>query len=182
MLESIVNDSILKHLTTNKILSPKQHGFQSGKSIETNLLESYKEISNLIDHGHVVDLLLQDFAKAFDKVLHSQKHPIISTIGINQAVVDWLMNFLTNCKQEVCLFPTDGQPIYSDKAKVMSRVLRGTVLDPTLFLIYINDIFNHIDNGMHLFTDDAKLLGIACPQSIQHNIDELQVWTQDWFL
>ena len=56
MLECIVNDSILKHLTTNKILSPKQHGFQSGKSIETNLLESYKEIIDLIDHGHLVDL------------------------------------------------------------------------------------------------------------------------------
>ena len=33
---------------------------------------------------------------------------------------------------------------------------------------------------MHLFADDAKLFDIACPQSIQHNIDELQVWTQDW--
>ena len=40
ILECIVNDSILKHLTTNKILLPKEHGFQSVKSIKTNLLES----------------------------------------------------------------------------------------------------------------------------------------------
>ena len=103
ILEHIVNDSILKHLTTNKILSPKQHGFQSGKLIETNLLESYKEITDLIDHGHLVDLLLLDFAKAFDKVPQSQLHSNISTIGINQAVVDWLMNFLKNCKQKVLI-------------------------------------------------------------------------------
>ena len=182
ILEHIVNDSILKHLTANKILYPKQHGFQSEKSIETNLLESYKEITDLTDHRYPVDLLLLDFAKAFDKVPHSQLHSKISAVSINQAVVDWLMNFLTKCKQKVCLFATDGKPIYSDKAEVMSRVLQGTVLGPTLFLIYINDIFNHIDNGMHLFTDDAKLFGTACPQSIQHNIDELQVWTQDWLL
>ena len=36
---------------------------------------------------------------------------------------------------------------------------------------------------MHLFADDEKLFeGIACPQSSQHNIDKLQVWTQDWLL
>ena len=83
---------------------------------------------------------------------------------------------------ESLLITTDGKPIYSDKAEVMSRVPQGTVLGPTLFLIYINEIFNHIDNGIQLFTDDAKLFGIACPQSIQHIIDELQVWTQDWLL
>ena len=66
------------------------------------------------------------------------------------------MKFLTNRKQKVCLFATDGQPIYSDEAEVMSRVLQGTVLGPTLFLIYVTDIFNHIDNGMHLFADAVK--------------------------
>ena len=64
----------------------------------------------------------------------------------------------------------------------MSGVPQGTVLGPTLFLIYINDIFNHIDNDMHLFADDAKLFGIAYPQSNQHNIVKLQVWTHDWLL
>ena len=87
-LEHIVNDSILEDLTTSKILSPKQHGFQSGKSIETNILESYEGTTVLIDHVHQVDLLLLNFSKAFDKVLHSRLHYKISAVGINTAVVD----------------------------------------------------------------------------------------------
>ena len=182
ILERIVDDSILKHLTTNKILSPKQHGFQSGKLIETNLLESYEETTDLIDQGNPVDLLLLDFAKAFDKVPHSRLHSKISAIGINQAVVDWLMNFLTKRKQKVRLFAIDGKPINSDEAEVMSGVPQGIVLGPAFFLISINDIFNHIDNGMHLFADDPKLFGIACPQKIKRDIDETQIWTHDWLL
>ena len=64
----------------------------------------------------------------------------------------------------------------------MSRILQGTVLGPNLFLIYINDIFNRIENDMHLFANDTKLFDIACPQIIQCNIYKLKVWTQDWLL
>ncbi|XP_065557870.1 uncharacterized protein LOC136025807 [Artemia franciscana] len=63
MFEHIVNNSILKHLTTNKILSPKHYRFQSRKLINTNLMESYKINTTLIDQGHLVDLLLLDLAK-----------------------------------------------------------------------------------------------------------------------
>ena len=103
---------------------------QKLKSIETNLLESYEEITDLIDHSHPVDLLLLDFAWAFDKVPHSRLHSDIYAIGINQAVVDWLMNFLSNRKQKVRLFATDGQPIYFDQTEVWSGVLQGAVLGP----------------------------------------------------
>ena len=102
--------------------------------------------------------------------------------GINSSMIDWLKSFLTNRKQKVRLFETSGQPIYSNEAIVMSRVPQGTVLDPALFLMYINNIFNHVDNNMHLFADDAKLFGIANTYKIQNNLDRLQNWTQDWLL
>ena len=100
---------------------------QKLKSIETNLLESHEKITDLMYHSHPVDLLLLDFAWAFDKVPHSPLHSEIYAIGINRAVVDWLMNFLTNRKQKVHLFATDGQPIYFDETEVLSGVPQGAV-------------------------------------------------------
>ena len=90
------------------------------------------------------------------------------------------MNFFTNHKQKIYLFETGGQPIYSDEVIVISRLLQGTVLGTTLFLIYINNISNY--NNMDLSADDAKLFGIAKPHKIQYNLDRLQNWSQGWLL
>ena len=45
----------------------------------------------------------------------------------------------------------------SDTAMVKSGVPQKTVLGPTLFLIYINDIANDITSNIRLFADDCVL-------------------------
>ena len=55
--ERVVNDSFMKHLKLSGILPPSQYGFQPGKSLETNLLETYDFITDLIE-GLNVDVLL----------------------------------------------------------------------------------------------------------------------------
>ena len=47
----------------------------------------------------------------------------------------------------------DGET--SEPAEVTSGVPRGTVLGPTLFLIYINDIADNINSTIRLFADDS---------------------------
>jgi len=39
LLESILRDALMNHLTTNSLLNQSQHGFMPGKSCTTNLLE-----------------------------------------------------------------------------------------------------------------------------------------------
>ncbi len=44
--------------------------------------------------------------------------------------------------------------------KVTSGISQGTVLNPLLFVIYINDLPNNILSNFYMFADDTKLFNI----------------------
>ena len=66
-MERILRDAIVQHLDQNNLLRTSQHGFTTGKSTLSNLLEYLEELTRLVDEGHSVDIVYLDFAKAFDK-------------------------------------------------------------------------------------------------------------------
>ena len=72
VMESLLRDSIVSHLTLHSLINKTQHGFVPNRSCLTNLLEYLEKMTDLIDQGHSVDIFYLDFAKAFDKVPHVQ--------------------------------------------------------------------------------------------------------------
>ena len=56
----------MKHFDTNKILTDTQHGFRKKRSTESQLLVTVQEIVKCLATGSQVDIILLDFAKAFD--------------------------------------------------------------------------------------------------------------------
>ena len=74
-LEHIIVSNINKHLAFESILADCQHGFRSQRSCETQLVQFFHDlVSNLdraLNHNHrQTDVIIMDFAKAFDKVPH----------------------------------------------------------------------------------------------------------------
>ena len=61
--------------------------------------------------GYQTDIVVLDFAKAFDKVNHNKIIGKLEACGIDPATVTWVRSFLSNRSQAVIL---DGQ--CSDKA------------------------------------------------------------------
>ena len=66
---------IVQHLSEHDILVESQHGFRSGRSCETQLVQFIHDLSENLDgardRGHKqTDLIIMDFAKAFGKVPH----------------------------------------------------------------------------------------------------------------
>jgi len=72
MLEHIIHSHLTKHFEQFYILCDKQHGCRKKRSCESQLLIAVQDLAKTLDGGELMDCILLDFSKAFDKVLHKR--------------------------------------------------------------------------------------------------------------
>ena len=68
VLESIIRDDIISHMTSNNLISDRQYGFVKGRSTRLKLLKVLEEWTQILDRGGGIDCVYCDFQKAFDNV------------------------------------------------------------------------------------------------------------------
>jgi len=74
----------------------------------------------------------------------------------------------------------------SDWVEVKSGVPQGSVLGPTLFIAYVNDLPLRLNNKCKLYADDCKILASVESredvQVLQGDIDAVVSWCNDWLM
>ena len=182
IMESVIRDKIVSHLVSNNLLHSSQHGFWASKSCQTNLIEYMNTLTKLVDEGHSVDVIYLDFAKAFDKVPHMRLLKKLEGHGISGKVLNWIRNWLMDRQQRVVL---NGN--LSEWLPVVSGVPQGSVLGPTCFVIFINDldeVLNLVDGFVYKFADDTKYGRIIHSEDdqilMQNDINQLLGWADRW--
>ena len=74
----------------------------------------------------------------------------------------------------------------SDWAPVVSRIPQGSVLGPTLFIVFVNDLPECVHSMVKLFADDAKIYTAAKLQSsrdqLQADLWALGDWSLKWLM
>ena len=105
------------------------------------------------------DVIIMDFAKAFDKVPHRRLLYKLDHYGIRGSTHKWISSWLSERSQKV-------------------------VLGPTLFLIYINDLPDVVHNFVKLFADDAKLYSVVNTgddaSTVQEDLSRIDKWSDIW--
>ena len=178
IFERILRAKLTHYFESNCLLNPNQHGFRQQRSCATQLISHTNNVfSNLVE-GNDVDCIYLDYAKAFDKVDHNILIRKLKLYGVTEKYLTWITSFLKGRSQTVVL---NGINSYSSSVK--SGVPQGTVLGPLLFIVYINDLSNLINNDTKIltFADDTKIISkisnVSDYENLQKNLNSIIEWS-----
>ena len=181
LFERIVNDALRHHLKL--LICDEQHGFFPTKSTTTNLLVYKDYITMALDDNIQIHSVYTDFHKAFDCVPHDLLlYKMSNMFGIFGDELRWFRTYLSDRKQRVVM-----GGIESDWTPVTSGVPQGSILGPSLFIMYINDAPSSLSNSKCvLYADDVKIYKrIACLADcldFQRDLDSFSEWCCHWKL
>ena len=162
----------------NNIVINEQHGFHSGRSTQTNLLQFQHYLTESIEGGHQVDCIYTDYSKAFDRVPHCALLQKLRCFGLGDRVLEWLRSFLLDRFQCVRI----GN-FLSRQISAKSGVPQGSHCGPLLFKLFTNDVVLNVSSPCLLFADDMKLYRVirtsedAC--LLQEDLNCLVSWSTE---
>ena len=177
--EYIITSSAIEHLEAHQILTDCQHGVRARCSCETQPLTLCHELAETINGNRQMDLVILDFANAFDRVPHRRLLGKLDHYRIRGSIHQWITSFLIHRTQRVIV---DGTT--SEKAPVLSGVPKGAVLGPLISLLFINDLPARINSKARLFADDCiiyrPIKTTQDYQQLKHDLHCIAEWEELW--
>ena len=131
--EKLVNNRIVDFLEKCGLFSDFQYGFRSSRSGDLLTVLSDR-IARTFNRSGATRAVALDISKAFDRVWHGGVLQKLKCYGVSGQMFDLISSFLIKRWLRVVL---DGKS--SQKNPVNAGVLEGSILVPTLLLLYIND-------------------------------------------
>ena len=156
LVEKLVRKKLVEFLITNKLIEENKHRSRKNRSTLSQLLHEHDLIIDKLCSGDNCDLVFLDMSKAFDMVDHSLLLIKMKNKGVCGSLLRWMHAFLSERHQSVRV-----RNELSSKARLVSGVPQGSVLAPVLFLIFIVDLGQDVQDVVDIlkYVDDSKILG-----------------------
>ena len=179
VFERIIKIKLVNYFESNGILNCNQHGFRQSRSCASQLITHLGNIQNHLINNSDVDTIYINFAKAFDKVDHKILINKLKVYGLSEKYINWIYSFLSDRRQFVFI---NGARSY--EANVESGVPQGSVLSTLLFIVFINDLSEHVNHSqMFTFADDTKIVrpinGVQDTILLQEDLYSIIKWSNN---
>ena len=159
VFEKLVNNRIVDHLEKCGLFSEFQYGFRSSRSTADLLTVVSGRIARAFNRSWATRAVAFGISKAFDRVWHAGLPHKLKSYGISCQIFGLISSFLSNRWLRVAL---DGKS--SQEYPVNAGVPQGSILGPTLFLLYINDLPDDVVCNIATYADDTTLYS-KCDQA-----------------
>ena len=152
VFEILLNNTIVDHLKKYGLFSDFQCGFRSSQSTANLLTVESDRITTAFKRLGATQAVALDISKALDRVWHAGLLHKLKSYGISGQIFHLVSSFLTNGQLPVVL---DGKS--SQEYLLNVGIPQGSILGPTLFLLYINDLRNDVISNIAIYADDTTL-------------------------
>jgi hypothetical protein len=183
LFEKIILKRLNYQLFERNVLREEQFGFKRGHSTTHALLRNVERITHGYNHKKSTVLLCLDIERAFDKVWTIGLVAKLIQINISPHLIHVLHNYLQHRSFFVSI-----RNSYSKVHPIFAGVPQGSLLGPTLFNLFINDIpFTTTDPNLALtmYADDACIcvrsgkVDLAVTK-LNSAIQLLEPWLRKW--
>ena len=154
IIEKLMHECLYDFLTKHNCIYELQFGFRKKHSTNHALMELTENIRHSLDNDTFSCGIFIDLQEAFDTVDHNILLAKLDHYGVGGKSNEWFKSYLGNRIQFVSI-----NGFASNEAEMKYGIPQGSVLEPLLFLLYINDLHNAFTYSTTIhFADDTTLL------------------------
>ena len=141
--------------------------YRKGYSTELLLVKMSEDWKRALDKNLVVGIVFVDFRKAFDSISHSLLLQKLQGLGIAGDLWFCIKDYLSHRTQVIII---NGSQ--SNRRTVKFGVPQGSVLGPTLFALFCDDLPTIIDREgeLHMYADDITIY-VAAPRHSSYGLE-----------
>jgi hypothetical protein len=158
LLDTLLNNQIMDHLTKHNIISPTQYAFRPNSSTTLALETIIDNIHKCRHKRHPTLAIYVDLSKAYDTVSHTKLlHKLQNDFNFTPETTAFFASYFRNRTQS-----THTQHGQSRTQTITHGIPQGSTLSTTFFLLYTNDIIKTVPRAtVYTYADDTTLIVTA---------------------